>query len=323
MSMKMIELSRPARMAVEKCMNVRPGETVCVLTDTNKVSIAEVLCSAANSIGAETVMLIMTPRETHGNEPPRNVAAAMKASDVVIAATTYAITHTEARVQASKAGARVLILRGITEDIMLGDAMQADYDEVKRITQKIADALTNGDAVEVTSKKGTDVRFSVKGRRGLVLAGFYDPQVGFAILPDGEAPIAPVENSVIGTIVFDYSVDSIGLLGQPVTLKVDSGFVTEVSGGVEAERLKRIIERADSNANRIAEFAIGTNPRARLTGNLAEDKKRLGSVHFAIGDNHGIGGAIRSSIHLDGLILHPTVVVDGKKIVEEGHIALS
>ena len=309
-------------MAVEKCMNVRPGETVCVLTDTNKVSIAEALCSAANSLGAETVMLIMTPRQTHGNEPPKNLAAAMKASDVVIAATTYAITHTEARVQASKAGARVLILRGITEDIMLGDAMQADYDEVKRITQKVADVLTKGDVVEVTSKKGTDVRLSVRGRKGLVLAGFYDPDTGFAVLPDGEAPIAPVENSVNGTIVFDYSVDSIGLLSQPVTLEVSSGTVTEVSGGIEAEKLRRIIESADSNAHQIAEFAVGTNPRARLTGNLAEDKKRLGSVHFAIGDNHGIGGVTRSSIHLDGLMIHPTVIVDGKKIVDEGRVAL-
>ncbi len=322
MSMKMIELSRAARMAVEKCMNVRPGETVCVLTDTNKVSIAEALCSAANSLGAETVMLIMTPRQTHGNEPPKNLAAAMKASDVVIAATTYAITHTEARVQASKAGARVLILRGITEDIMLGDAMQADYDEVKRITQKVADVLTKGDVVEVTSKKGTDVRLSVRGRKGLVLAGFYDPDTGFAVLPDGEAPIAPVENSVNGTIVFDYSVDSIGLLSQPVTLKVNSGVVMDVSGGIEAEKLRGIIESADSNANQIAEFAVGTNPRARLTGNLAEDKKRLGSVHFAIGDNHGIGGVTRSSIHLDGLMIHPTVIVDGKKIVDEGRVAL-
>lgn len=124
------------------------------------------------------------------------------------------------------------------------------------------------------------------------------------------------------TIVFDYSVDSIGLLGRPVTLTVKDGVVTEVSGGFEAERLKRIIDGADSNARRIVEFAIGTNPQARLTGNLAEDKKRMGSVHFAIGDNHAIGGVIRSSIHLDGMVLHPTITVDGKKIVEEGRMAL-
>jgi leucyl aminopeptidase (aminopeptidase T) len=93
------------------------------------------------------------------------------------------------------------------------------------------------------------------------------------------------------------------------------------AGGIEAEKLKGIIDKADSNAKRIAEFAVGTNPRARLTGNLAEDKKRLGAVHFAIADNDGIGGVIRSSIHLDGVMLTPTVVVDGKKIVNEGHLS--
>jgi leucyl aminopeptidase (aminopeptidase T) len=246
----------------------------------------------------------------------------MRESDVAIAATTYAITHTEARVQASRAGARV-ILRGITEDIMLGDAMQADYDEVRRITERVAGFLTHGESVEVTSEKGTKVRFSIKGRKGLVLAGSYDPTIGFAALPDGEAPIAPVKDSVNGCIVFDYSLDSIGLLSHPVTLNVKAGVVTEISGGIEAEKLRGIIDKADSNAKRIAEFAVGTNGRARLTGNLAEDKKRLGSAHFAIGDNHGIGGVIRSSIHLDGVLLSPTVVVDGKIIVTEGRVALS
>ena len=93
------------------------------------------------------------------------------------------------------------------------------------------------------------------------------------------------------------------------------------AGEIEAEKLKGIIDKADSNAKRIAEFAVGTNPRVRLTGNLAEDKKRLGSVHFAIGDNDCIGGVIRSGIHLDGVMLTPTVVVDGKRIVNEGHLS--
>lgn len=68
------------------------------------------------------------------------------------------------------------------------------------------------------------------------------------------------------------------------------------------------------------EFAIGTNPNARLIGNLAEDKKLLGTVHFAIGDNKSLGGVVESSVHLDGLMLKPTVLIDEKALVKAGRL---
>jgi len=48
---------------------------------------------------------------------------------------------------------------------------------------------------------------------------------------------------------------------------------------------------------------------------MAEDKKREGSVHIAVGDNHKLGGTVKSSIHLDGLMVSPTVELDGEVIV--------
>ena len=71
----------------------------------------------------------------------------------------------------------------------------------------------------------------------------------------------------------------------------------------------------DERARNIAEFAIGTNPFARLIGNLAEDKKLAGTVHFAIGDNKSLGGSVESIIHLDGLMVKPTVIADNDKII--------
>ena len=62
------------------------------------------------------------------------------------------------------------------------------------------------------------------------------------------------------------------------------------------------------------------DPNARLIGNLAEDKKRYGTVHFAIGDNKSLGGVVESSVHLDGLMLKPTVRVEGKTLVKEGKV---
>jgi leucyl aminopeptidase (aminopeptidase T) len=90
----------------------------------------------------------------------------------------------------------------------------------------------------------------------------------------------------------------------------------------EVNMIERHFEH-DDNARNIAEFAIGTNPNARLTGNLAEDKKLLGTVHFAIGDNKSLGGRVASTIHLDGLMVKPTVVADDRRtIVQDGKLLL-
>ena len=122
--------------------------------------------------------------------------------------------------------------------------------------------------------------------------------------------------------MFDYSMDGIGKLNQPLKLEVENGEVISVSGGVEDVQFLEQKFARDATARNIAEFAIGTNPNARLIGNLAEDKKLAGTVHFAIGDNESLGGVVRSSIHLDGLMLKPTVLVDQQPLVQKGKLVL-
>ncbi|MGH7773996.1 MAG: aminopeptidase, partial [Candidatus Binatia bacterium] len=106
-----LSLQASVRNVVRTCARVQPGELVCIAADTNTLSIALALVEAVREAGAEPVMVTMTPRRAHGNEPPRVVAAAMKAADVVIQPVTYAITHTDATQDALRAGARVLVLR--------------------------------------------------------------------------------------------------------------------------------------------------------------------------------------------------------------------
>jgi leucyl aminopeptidase (aminopeptidase T) len=117
--------------------------------------------------------------------------------------------------------------------------------------------------------------------------------------------------------------DSLGRLSTPLKLEVKEGTVVSVSGGMEdVNAIEQLFEQ-DQSARNIAEFAIGTNPNARLIGNLAEDKKLMGTVHFAIGDNKSLGGVVEASVHLDGLMLKPTVTADNKNLlVENGKLII-
>lgn len=315
--MKSILMMKTAQMIVHNSARVQPGENVCIVCDTNTFSIAKVLAEACYAAGAETVLTMMTPREMHGNEPPRVVASAMLGADVILAPTTYAITHTAARLEASKRGARTVILRGIEEDSMIHGAMLADYSEISATSNKLAERLSRAKKIRLVTDLGTDAIFIVEGREGLALGGVVTEPGKFTSLPSGEAAIAPLEGTTQGKIIIDFSMDGIGLLSQPIKLEILNGKVVSIQGGKEAQELKKLLE-GDENAFNIAEFAIGTNPKSRMKGNMAEDKILRGCVHIAVGDNHTIGGRLKSKVHLDGVILNPTVEMDGHLVVKKG-----
>ena len=316
MTFENMRLSKTAKMIVEVCAEVKPGENVCIATDTNKLAIAEALASACSAVGAETVVCIMTPRQMHGNEPPPVMAAAVRAANVIITPTTYSWAHTDARMATIAAGARMVGLRGITEDSFLSGAMNVDYRQVFEETKVVAELLTKASKIRMTSSAGTDITMSVAGRTAACLGGKIIPPRMSLALPSGEGAIGPVEGSAEGILVVDHSGDGVGLLSEPLKLTVRKGQVVEVEGGKEAVRLRELMNT--EGGTNIAEFAIGTNPKSRMQGNLKEDKVKRGCVHVAVGDNHTLGGSVESKIHLDMVILYPNIWLDDEAILVNG-----
>ena len=109
---------------------------------------------------------------------------------------------------------------------------------------------------------------------------------------------------------------------MPITVTVENGFATKIEGGNEATRLIGMLEPMGKMAYNIAELGIGTNDQAIVTGAILEDEKVMGTVHIALGNNISMGGTCDVGIHLDGVILEPTVLVDGKLIIEEGKLMI-
>jgi len=313
-----LEMSETSRNIIEQCLTVKPEEEVFIVTDARKVGVARNIANAANAAGAEVITAIMPLLESHGNEPPSTIAEGMASADVAFTCTTHAITHTRARLRAAEAGTRIGILRSVTEDMMVEGAMRVDFEQLRRRTETLAEVMTDADTATVTSDKGTDISFSIEGTQAFSLDGYFHEEYGFATLPPGEAPTHPVEGTANGTAVIDVSFDNIGQLDDPIELEFKDGFVTDVRGGEEATELRAVLDQSDENAGNLAEFAIGTNPKAKLIGNTAEDKKRAGTMHFAIGDNESLGGTTKSEIHLDGVMRGPMVKLDDLTIVEDG-----
>lgn len=315
-------LAHPAHIALVQCMRVKPNERVLVVTNPEKIGIAQALYDEAVKIGADVAMLVYPAGKVNGEEPPAAVADAMFQSSVVIAPTVVSISHTNARRRACKEGkARIATLPGIREDSFIR-GMSADYQEVGDITKRIFRALNKAKRCHITSPGGTDLELDVNNPAMPSAAQIFKPG-DFTNLPDGETSLAP--RTANGVLVADSSGS---VITEPTRIELKDGFIIKIQGNPSGMRFKKLLEataKKDRNRNAfgIAELGIGTNPSAKICGSVLEDEKVLGTCHIAFGSNKSFpNGKRHSSIHIDVIVMKPTIVLDSKTIMEKGALLI-
>jgi aminopeptidase len=315
------ELLSASTVAIRDCMGAKAGERVLVVTDEPLRPIGLALQRAARDLGLDVLLVDMLPRRSNGEEPPPEVADLMTRVDIVLCPTSKSLTHTDSRRAASLAGARVATLPGVTEAIMVR-CMNANYDEIAARTQRLCERLEQATLVRVTAPGGTDITMPIAGRHALASSGLFRERGQWGNLPTGEAYLAPLEGQSSGVVVVDGSMAGVGLLDQPIRITVEDGYATEITGGADAQKLIALLEPHGRDARTVAEFGVGTNDKATLTGVILEDEKVMGTIHIAFGDNKSMGGTVRVASHLDGLVKNPTVWFDAAKVMEGGRLLI-
>jgi leucyl aminopeptidase (aminopeptidase T) len=228
------------------------------------------------------------------------------------------LSHTRARVAATAAGARIASLPSVTE-AMFRRAIPVDYEFVTRAGAAIADLITRADSVRITSPAGTDLTLVVRGRDGRNDDGDLRAPGAFGNLPAGEGYVAPVETEGDGVIVFDGSVAGFGPLDEPLTVELAAGRLVAASGAA-ASWLEATLDAGGPDGRSVAELGIGSNPAATLTGVVLEDEKICGTAHIAFGSSAGIGGVVQAAVHIDAIMLTPTIEIAGTVVADGGRL---
>jgi leucyl aminopeptidase (aminopeptidase T) len=314
----MDDLDRAVRAVVRACLGVKEDEDVLVVCDPVTQHVGERLREESAEAGAEAVLAVISERPSHGAEPPRTVAEAMAASDVVMAATKQSLSHTAARKRASENGARCATLPGVTEE-MLARVMSADMEGLRRKGHAVAEALDRASEAHITDANGTDLRLDISGREAIPDAGELTERGAFGNLPCGEGFVSPAGGE--GTLVVDGSIAAIGLVDEPVELVVEGGHLTSARGGQGMALMELLTQHGEEGTN-IAELGIGTNEKATLSGEILEDEKIQGTCHVAFGASAGIGGTVQVPVHLDCIVMKPTVELDGEPLVRDGELLI-
>jgi leucyl aminopeptidase (aminopeptidase T) len=315
----MDDLDRAVRAVVRDCLGVTEGEEVLIIANPATKHLGERMREEAADVGGDAVLALISERASHAAEPPRSVAEAMAAADVILAPTVQSLSHTAARKRASEAGARCATLPGVTEE-MLARVMSADMEGLRRKGHAIAETLDRTSEAHVTSANGTDLRLDLSSRKAIPDAGELTETGAFGNLPCGEGFIAPVGGH--GTLVIDGSMAGVGLVDEAVELVIEGGHLTSARGSQGMAFMELLTEHGEDGTN-VAELGIGTNEKAKLTGEILEDEKILGTCHVAFGASAAIGGAVQVPVHLDCVVMKPTVTLDGEAIVRDGELLVT
>ena len=311
-------LEHAIRTVVKDCLVIEPGERLTVVCDETTREIGELMRAQGEAAGATAELALMAPPGHDGEEPPEEVAAAMLASDAVLAPTAKSLSHTQARRRATEAGVRVASLPGVTEE-MLARTMSVDLREVGQLTVDIANRLSHAFVAHITCENGSDLRLPLGERRGVPDTGRLGRAGAFGNLPCGEGFIAPLEDRANGTLVVDGSIAGIGKLDEPARLELVDGRLVSATGPGE----QLLAQLSAEGGENVAELGVGCNGRARVTGNVLEDEKVLGTLHVAFGASASFGGDIQVAVHLDCVVLRPRLELDGELLVGDGRLHLS
>lgn len=206
---------------------------------------------------------------------------------------------------------------------VITDAIDVNYKPMQAEHEILKQKFDSAKEVHVTTPAGTDLYYNIKGTECIKTDGDYTKEGTGGNLPAGQVYMPPNAKNVSGKVVVDASSRNHRntiLINKPITLTVENGSITEISGAVEAKKLEEALAWAESvskkpgGIRRVSEFGIGLNPRAKLSGAMVVDDKVRGTAHIGIGSNYWFGGKIYAILHLDQVFNDPKIEIDDEEL---------
>ncbi len=329
-----LELIQSVRLITDVCLEVTSGENVlCIGDGEESMEVLGLIAAECKMKGAEVAVVLIEPgkekvMDYKGPEPPRPIARAMREADVVITMGRRGLMFTEAFKEATAAGVRFGTLEPVTKEYLsLLDVTKEDLLEVRGLTEKIAKRLSEASSAHLTTRAGTDLRLSLKGRDGVAILPFAKKGT-FCVLPTcAEATCAPIENSVEGVAVVDGTLvgaaNFVGPVQEPFQIHFEKGRIVKISGGRAGRRLENLLNTLSEEVRNFGELGVNSNHKVpkKLVGTRS-DNWIAGHVHLGLGRNDHIGGKTKAEMHLDVLVTYATLLLDGNPILQDGNLKI-
>jgi len=301
------------------CLKLTPGDSCLIIVDEATRDMGQLLFNRAKKSKSDVAFLEIKSTNVRFGEPAPAIVNMMKQMSAILSFTGHSLVHSNALKHVCHNGARVLCLFPVSEE-SLARAVNTNFDFIDKKSRKLSDLFSIGRRIRLTTDTGTDLTIPIARHKGSANTGIVEAPGMFCVLPSGEDGIVPDRRGTKGVLVVDGSIPSIGILEKPVVIHIKDGYAYQMFGGEEISRLRKILKPFGKASRNIAEFGIGTNPNAILTGISIEDEKVLGTAHIALGKPEFEGGIQKGNIHLDLILVKPTVAIDNRVVVKKGNL---
>ena len=320
------ELAKGAMTLARDVMLIKPKESVVITGDScTDRRVVEETAKAVFSIGGHPAIIYYPTAPETCLEPYAPIAAAVEHCDVWIEFTYSSIMHSDCFRASLAAGVRYINLTGMDAMMMVRTISNIDYPSVVKMGETIQRIIQESDEVIVKSPAGTNLKGYNRGRR-VRLSGKLATEKGYPIMLAGQVSWCPIEETIEGVLVFDgalFPPMSLGKLSEPVAMTLQEGRVSDIRGGREAKVFSQWMESLNDPENmyRLAHYSLGFNPGVKaITGRIVEDERVFGCIEFGIGSQGKsiLGKEWAAAGHTDGIVLNPTIVLDGRVFEEDG-----
>ncbi|GAA1747164.1 hypothetical protein [Luedemannella helvata] len=316
---------------------VTEDETVGIIAELGqKDEYVEAAVAAARQLGASVLVLhasslsnpMLPPYVGDGREVPALLAAAGEC-DIVIDVTVGGLIHSDVRTRITGNGKRMLFVaepNDVLERLMSGKLLRANVEAGGRV-------LKAGSTLHVTSAAGTDLTADISGEDLPITHqwGYVDEPGRWDHWPSGFVACFPRDRTAEGQIVLqpgDALIPWQRYVRDQVTVKVEKGFITEISGGGDAHLLNDYFESwKDDEVWALSHMGWGLLPAARWSAFDVYDPRTLygqelrstaGNFMWSTGSNRFADR--ETPAHLDVPMRGCTVEIDGVAVVRDGKL---
>ena len=306
-----------AAAVMELLVQPRKNEGVLIICDVSTDNALAVACLEAGIRIGSDCQLIMKNRDDEASNPGPILSDAIRASSKILAL-CGGIVRAPATIEARTNGAQLLAtdVTGI-EDYVVRALLEVDFKAMISNAELVESLWNATRSCRVTSAEGTDVVFDLSPRKCVVGDGAISEEGEVDFFPGAQVSIAPIEETIKGSIVVDASDSVNGVVGTPYRIDIVDGSITNIDGGSEARTMNKwLANKNDDTVYELCHFSIGLNPQAGISGNMIEDERKETAIDFGFGyQDPKFGGTVGlSPYHMDIMLAAPTVWLDGEQM---------
>jgi hypothetical protein len=303
----------------------QPGDPLLIITDTvNDMQVAQLCLAAALRHGADAQLMIKNRLPSGAASMPGPILSQAILASKLILEFCGGIVRAPATIEARAKGTRLLSthLQGI-EDYAMRALVDVDFDKMLQNANLMAKLWEETKHCHTTSPQGTDFTCELAPRKSIVGDGALTEDGEVDFFPGAQVSIAPVEETINGTLVIDASDSVQGVVRNPYAFKLVNGVITSIEGGEEADAMRNWLEsKNDPTIYHLCHYSVGLNPAAGISGNMIEDERKVGALDCGFGyQDPKFGGTVGlSPYHMDIMLAAPTITLDGKEMCSGGKL---